>query len=322
MGPHQAGVLHALLQLLAALPRMTLRVAYLSAECMQKGSAAQRKDYWEHDLQFGAMQPACAELDISLETVVWDHTDWLPRDFAGAVIGTPWDYMERPDAFLQRLEDIARQTPLFNDLDTVRWNLDKGYLQDLAQRGAPSVPTHWLPAPDREAVQTAFDTWNCDTLVIKPRVGAGAWRQAKVQRGAPWPHPEELPPAACLVQPFLPSVATEGEYSFVFFGGVFCHALRKVPQSGDYRVQSIYGAQEQVHPPSSAELAAAQSVLACLESTPLYARVDMVRGLTDSLVVMELEMIEPYLYPEQGPDLGPAFARALRDRLSFGRAHD
>ena len=47
----------------------------------------------------------------------------------------------------------------------------------------------------------------------------------------------------------------------------------------------------------------------------LYARVDMVRGLDGELALMELEIIEPYLYPEQGPDLGEVFVEALKEKL-------
>jgi hypothetical protein len=41
-----------------------------------------------------------------------------------------------------------------------------------------------------------------------------------------------------------------------------------------------------------------------------------VRGLNGGLVVMELEIIEPYLYPEQGPDMGAVFVEALKDKLA------
>jgi hypothetical protein len=30
-----------------------------------------------------------------------------------------------------------------------------------------------------------------------------------------------------MVQPFLPAIQSEGEYSFIFIGGDFCHALVK-----------------------------------------------------------------------------------------------
>jgi hypothetical protein len=114
-----------------------------------------------------------------------------------------------------------------------------------------------------------------------------------------------------LIQPYLPAVAEEGEYSFLFFGGEFSHCAQKVPARGDYRVQSRFGAKEHVYAPSSDELALARRVLAAANTELLYARVDMVRGLDGALAVMELELIEPYLYPEQGPRMGELFADAL-----------
>ena len=41
----------------------------------------------------------------------------------------------------------------------------------------------------------------------------------------------------------------------------------------------------------------------------------MARLPSGELAVMEAEMIEPYLYPEQGPDLGERVARAIVARL-------
>jgi len=46
-----------------------------------------------------------------------------------------------------------------------------------------------------------------------------------------------LATTAVLVQPFVPEIQSEGEWSLVFFGGAFSHAVLKVPGAGDYRVQ-------------------------------------------------------------------------------------
>tara|TARA_Y100001001_G_scaffold155896_1_gene172159 strand:+ start:793 stop:930 length:138 start_codon:yes stop_codon:yes gene_type:complete len=42
----------------------------------------------------------------------------------------------------------------------------------------------------------------------------------------------------------------------------------------------------------------------------------MVRLASGELAVMEAEMIEPYLYPEQGPQLGEKMAKAILTRLT------
>jgi len=99
-----------------------------------------------------------------------------------------------------------------------------------------------------------------------------------------------------MIQAFLPSVVEEGEYSFLYFGGQFSHGLIKRPKKGDYRIQSLYGGTEETYEPSSQERASACAVLNALSFTPLYARVDLLRGRDGKLKLIELEMIEPYLY--------------------------
>jgi glutathione synthase/RimK-type ligase-like ATP-grasp enzyme len=121
-----------------------------------------------------------------------------------------------------------------------------------------------------------------------------------------------------MVQPYLPAIADEGELSFVFIDGALSHALRKRPARGDYRIQSLYGGTEEAHAPSPEEVSTARAVLAALPApAPLYARIDMVRADDGALLLMEAELIEPYLYPEQGPQLGSHLAQALAKRLQI-----
>ena len=44
---------------------------------------------------------------------------------------------------------------------------------------------------------------------------------------------------------------------------------------------------------------------------PLYARIDMVRLDSGQLAVIEAELIEPYLYPQQGPEFGQLLAGGM-----------
>ena len=41
----------------------------------------------------------------------------------------------------------------------------------------------------------------------------------------------------------------------------------------------------------------------------------MLRGNDGKLLLMELELIEPYLYPQEGPGVGRMMADALMKRL-------
>lgn len=292
-----------------------MRVGFLTATCMLPGHPDEREDSWEHEAEYVPMEAACAALGIRLEAVVWDDPQLQPSDYDAFVIGTTWDYAEKPEQFLRVLEQLSAAKPLFNSLDIVRWNLDKRYLVDLEQKGIQVVPTLWRSAADQPTIDVAFQELSCQEVVVKPQVGASAWRQVRVKQGDPLPPAEELPLGACMIQPFLPAAVSEGEYSFLFFGGRFSHCALKRSAPGDYRVQSMYGGKEVIHEPSAAELAQAAAVLQAVEEPLLYARVDVMRGADGELLLMELELIEPYLYPEQGPRLGETFAAALHRLL-------
>lgn len=274
--------------------------------------------------QFLLLEPRLAALGIRAEPVFWedDGNDWRAFDAACPLMA--WNYPAAEAVFRRRLAQIdAAGARLVNPLPVLLSNMDKGYLADLARAGAPVPPTLEIDRPDAPSLERAFAALDADEIVVKPRIGAGAWRQARLRRGAPLPPPEALPPAGALVQPFLPAVAEDGEYSLLWFGGRFSHALRKVPKPGDYRTQGQHGAVELAVEAPAAALAAAEAVLACATSEPLaYARVDLVRGADGQFLLMELELIEPWLYLKQdrhdGAAGAAAFAAAMAERLSRG----
>ncbi len=288
-----------------------MNIAYLASKVTLPGSTKRRSDAFEHDYTLAELRPAFAARGLELVELSWDEdgVDW--SGFDAALVGTTWDYWDRQAEFIDRLAAIERRTRLFNSAALVAWNTHKGYLKDLEARGARLIPTLWLDAVTEASARDAFDRLGTDDLVFKRQVGAGADGQHRLKRGDPipgMPHP-------MMVQPFLPAIAEEGEISFVMVDGALSHALVKRPAKGDYRIQSAYGGFEIPLEPSAEDLAAAKSVITALDETPLYARVDMLRAEDGGLLLMELELIEPYLYPLQGEGLGARLAAALLARL-------
>lgn len=292
-------------------------VAWLCSADMLPDHPSARGDRFELDLMRAALEPACAARGLDLRLRVWDDPELQAAPLDAVLIGPTWDYAGRLEDFLDRLGRIAARAPLFNPLPLVRWNARKGYLAELQARGLPGIPTLALPDAEEASLQRAFAVLGAEELVVKPLVGAGAARQIRLRRGAPLPPAEQRPAGPALAQPYLRAIEDEGELSFLFIGDRFSHALRKRPAPGDYRVQSLYGGREEPLRPSAEDLAQARAVLAAIPGpeAPLYARVDLVRGPDGRLLLMELELIEPYLYPEQGPELGPLLAEALAARI-------
>lgn len=289
-----------------------MRIAYLACRLTLPDSPERRPDAFEHDQMMECLGTAFAAHGATIEAVAWDDDNAHWRRFDAVLIGSAWDYQDNLESFLDRLNAIESQTRLFNDGATVRWNCRKTYLKDLAERGARIVPTVWLDRPTDADVAQAFDALGSDDLVIKRQVGANAEGQFRLKRDDPVPSmPEPM-----MAQPFLPAIQSEGEMSLVFIDGAFSHALIKSAATGEYRIQSSYGGREERCAPDAGDIAAATSILETLDETPLYARVDMVRGAAGEMLLMELELVEPFLYPLQADGLGELIYDALARRLS------
>ncbi|MEM9501814.1 MAG: hypothetical protein AAF941_08200 [Pseudomonadota bacterium] len=291
-------------------------IGFLACETTLPGKGLRREDAYEHDLMIAAIEPAFATHGLKLRVVDWEAGLEVFDGVDLVMLGTSWNYQDKPVRFLEKLDELAaRGITICNSADIVRWNATKTYLRDLAEAGARTIPTLWREVVTAKGAIEAMETFDCDRIVVKRQVGAGALEQELLSRGslpdAKWSfdHP-------AMLQPFLPAIAEEGELSFVFIGGELSHTLRKLPAAGDYRIQSLYGGRESVHAPSPDEAAAAGAILASIPfETPLYARIDMLRDTDGSLLLMEAELIEPYLYPEQGPELGERLARAVIERV-------
>lgn len=296
-----------------------MKIAFLACPVTLPSSPTRRPDAFEHDLQLAALRegfgPRAEVQDIDWRAPLEELTR-----FDLAYLGTPWDYTQAKDEFVAKLTALETAGVIVcNPVEVIRWNADKLYLKDLEQRGAPSIPTLWPDNPGRAEVLAAMDTFGCDKVVVKHRVGSGAVGQHCFGR-------HDLPAGdwqlgqAGMIQPFLPAIQSEGELSFIFIGGALSHTLIKRPSAGDYRIQSLYGGREEALTPAPADRAAAEAVMALLPfaQAPLYARIDMVRLTDGTLAVIEAELIEPYLYPEQGPDLGKNFAEAVIKRFAKG----
>jgi hypothetical protein len=194
--------------------------------------------------------------------------------------------------------------------------VDKRYLAELAARGAATIPTLWPADPGPADIHAAFDHFGCGRVVAKRQVGSGAEGQDNFTRGDPAIDRWTMDRPG-MIQPFLPAILGEGEFSFIFVDGEFSHALSKQAVPGEYRIQSSFGGIETALEPATDDRAAAEAVMALLPFAlpPLYARIDMIRLASGELAVIEAELIEPYLYPLQGPNFGAMLAEAVLKRV-------
>ena len=269
--------------------------------------------HWAFDGEADALRAGGAVV----EPLPWTETG----DLAGYDLILPlvvWGYHLRYAEWLAFLDQCEREhLPVINPPDLLRWNSDKAYLAEFDAIGVPTVHTMAVDALDEHALAEARARFCCDKLVIKPPVSASATGTYRI--GLTDAVPSDAGGQRMLIQPFMPSVATEGEYSIMLFDDVYSHAIVKRPKAGDFRVQLHLGGTEVPcePPPGSVELA--KAALAATPAPAIYARVDMIADEAGCLRIMELELIEPSLWIDLAPDKGAAFARsvlATAERLS------
>lgn len=293
------------------------RIGFLACPDTLPSTGERTGDAFEHDLQIAAIEPAFKDEGLSLEVIDWRAPIEAFDGVALVMLGTSWDYQDHSHEFLAKLERLeSAEIIVCNSADLVRWNIEKTYLRELAEAGAATIPTLWVESADRQTIAEAMAHFGADAVVIKRQIGAGALGQHRFTRDmmpdANWSmgHP-------AMIQPFLPQITQEGELSFLFVDGELSHTLVKRAVEGDYRIQSRYGGYEEAIEPSSEDSAAAKGIVSKIPGEmPLYARIDMLRSEEGTLLLMEAELIEPYLYPKQGPQLGPRLAQAIAKRVS------
>lgn len=281
-------------------------------------------------------------LGVAVDTVSWRRADYPWRACDLVVVRSTWDYHEAPADFLAALGAIASRTRLANSLALVRWNVDKRYLAWLEERGVPIVPTRFLERATPRALLAARDALQDENgagngsqaageFVVKPAVSASAWNTFRLSAGDFDRRAAELAGVfegrVAMVQPFVPAIAEEGEFSLFYFDGTFSHAVLKAPAPGDYRVQEEHGGRIVAVNPEAALLSAGCAALATVASAPaepsdtppLYARVDLVR-CGAGFRLMEVELIEPALYLRMDAGAPERFARAVARRAGLNRA--
>lgn len=263
------------------------------------------------------LQAALATEGITVEPLAWtEHIDDGSR-LAAFPLVLPlivWGYHRDHARWVQACATWeATEVRMLNPPSVLTWNSDKSYLGRLAERGVAMPQTQWVEGVTQADVDAAFDRLGTETVVVKPRVSGGAWQTLRLSRGEQM---QGAPDGAAMIQPYLPSIETEGETSLLIFGGQHSHVVNKRPVNGDFRIQVQFGGQYVALPePPEGAWDLAQRTLAAIDEDLLYARIDMARGPDGGWLLMEAELIEPDFYLGSAPEGGRRFATAVRARL-------
>ncbi len=246
---------------------------------------------------------------------IWDSQNAQSFDYDHLVFRSCWNYHKKIDEFIKWLGYLNQQKiHIQNPLQTIRWNLNKKYLLDLKNLGVNVVPTHIINAQsDYHALVNQLLSAHAHA-VAKPEYGAsghGVMSTLNTTHGQFINNIKKLlGQGKVLIQPLIHHVTTNGEISLIYFNQSFSHAVKKTPAKNDYRVNHEHGGKESVFKAENTLINWGKQVLEKIPHKVLYARVDVVVTLSGPLL-MELELIEPYLYLEFNGNSPQAFANAI-----------
>lgn len=260
---------------------------------------------------------------VDVRVAPWDRGDASWADCDAVLLRSCWDYHHRVNEFVSWAHGLeASGTLVLNSAGIAAWNARKTYLREVEAAGLPTVPTIWLLDDDVEGCRTTIAESGWDRVVLKPIVGASSFLTwlSSAEEAADRPDRLErlIAQGGGMLQPFVPEIETAGEWSVMFFGGEFSHAVRKRARSGEFRVQEEFGGTVEREMPSNEVLATCRRSLDVAPEAVLYARVDGVET-HDGFRLTEVELIEPVLFLDSAEEAPVRFARALLERWAIER---
>ena len=259
------------------------------------------------------------EKGLNIEKVIWNDQQVNWEDYSLAILKSPWDYFDLIEDFYNWLDHLeAKNVKLLNPIEVVRWNANKQYLQEIEAAGLKITPSFFIQNKESVNLEHFFEKFNTNKLIVKPCVSGGAKNTFKVTADNVNEVNQKLnlliQDEDFIIQPFLPEILESGEWSFIFFNGVYSHSLIKQAKSGDFRVQPAHGGSVHPQKPSEELIATAQQYVTLFAKNCLYARVDgtFVKG---EFLLMELELIEPFLFLNTEPENYERYYKGLQELM-------
>ena len=268
------------------------------------------------DLDIPFAIKAAEQLEIDLVFANWNDKSIAWESFDAAVIRSAWDYVPVRDEFLEFAKNVETKTKLYNSYEVMKWNTNKTYLSILENKGVPIIPTKFANNIDEAlpAIKWAFK--KASAVAIKPTVGAGARLAGKAlteEEAIKYVKRILEAKRTRIIQPYISSVDDEGEKAIIVINGKISHAAKKVPALTKGGHGDAAGQLEITTEMKDIVKTISNAVSEWNEL--LFARVDVVR-MDEKLVLMELELTEPWLFMQFKPEAGVDLFKALKHRIA------
>ena len=274
---------------------------------------------------------ALAQRGIDPQIKVWSDPD-VDWDDGMVVVRSVVDYAEDRKNFLKWARSVPR---ILNQADVLTWNSDKHYLQELAKRGLPTIPTTWIPAAkkfEKRQVHARFPAFG--DFVVKPAVSSGVRDIGRYSSNDLKQRQDAIGQAMSLladdrdvmVQRYQEAIDIHGEVSLVFFNGLLSHSVQKKAllhpsEVTDRKVREVVVS---AHTPTDQQLGWGEQIRIAIhdyvrsrlgrDEQFLFNRVDVVPDGKGSFMVMEIALVDADLYLDATPEAMSNFADAIAVR--------
>jgi glutathione synthase/RimK-type ligase-like ATP-grasp enzyme len=252
------------------------------------------------------LKSALQRLDCRVDIVAWDDATYPFETADLAIVRSCWDFHFRVDEYLRKIKNIGARVHLLNPVKYIETYCSKHYLADISAAGINTVATAFC----QNLAQTlqAAANFNSRQVVLKPVVSASGDNTFCLQKND---HKAlELSAAkifqVCdelLVQPFIETVQSRGEFSSVIIDGHVRFTMRKTPAKGGFLVHEHHGGQYRKTEISQTQQDFLDQICAIFPQPPLYMRVDYLHGADGHPALLELELNEPNLYLRKSPEV-------------------
>ncbi|MFD2568299.1 ATP-grasp domain-containing protein [Pseudotenacibaculum haliotis] len=267
----------------------------------------------------GLLQEALLKLGLKAERKSWSDPlfDWSSTRYI--VFRSTWDYVYRFEEFFNWIEKVSKLTTLLNSESLIRWNINKHYMLDLQKKGVHICETYFIEAGTQTSLQELHQLHKLNDVVLKPCVSGGARHTYKIKADELEQYEsifqELISKEAMMLQPFQQNIVTKGEVSMMVINGKFTHAVLKIAQKGDFRVQDDFGGTVQQYHPTVEEINYAEKVVKSCSEMPIYARVDVFLDNQNQMALAELELIEPEMWFRDHPEAAQLLALGIKERI-------
>lgn len=180
--------------------------------------------------------------------VIWGQPIESLNDYDLLIIRSPWDYMDDEESkkkFHDWIDAIEKANILVsNPVPVLKWLFDKHYLAYFSAEEINTIPTVYLEPSSQVDLSAIFNLKG--PFILKPCISAAGEGLFYIKNLLDAQNyqaviNDKLRVNSYMLQDYVPEITEKGEWSLIFIGGVYSHAVHKRPADDSIFVHAERG---------------------------------------------------------------------------------